>query len=61
MKLMLYDNCKGMPPELAIVLFGIHPRQIGMTFERERVPARVGVLKKLTLYLWKYYRVFAWF
>jgi len=60
MRIMLYDNCKRIPPELAIVLFGIKPRMIGFEFKKELIPDRFGTLKTLTFYFWKWYRNYQW-
>jgi len=60
MRWYVYDNCQGMPPELAMALFGIKPRIIGFALERELIPNCFGTRCKLHVYLWKYYRLFAW-
>lgn len=49
-----------MPPELGIALFGIKPRMIGITYEKNNIVGVFGVENTITIWLWKYWKKIIW-
>ena len=59
-KLFIYDSCKGIPPELAMALYGVKPRIVGITYDKQFMVDKFGESNILIIYIWKWLLIKKW-